>query len=200
MRACVVASSTMLVFVHARAPPGASPAPRRCTGARWRAARPAATSKVRSIRWSRACVSTWIVTSSGMRSSSISLRTKSNSICEAEGKPTSISLKPIATSISNMRILRAMSIGSISAWLPSRRSRRQPDRRLGQHGVGPGAVLQADRVRRRGTCGWVASTSGISRCGWDQPATPKQNGPLLVRTGRGEGFARALPSPPVGDQ
>jgi hypothetical protein len=38
------------------------------------------------------------------------------------GKPTSISLKPIFTSCSNMRTLRSMSMGSISAWLPSRRS------------------------------------------------------------------------------
>src|SRR5690606_29833707 len=35
---------------------------------------------------------------------------------------TSISLKPILTSCSNMRILRSMSMGSINAWLPSRRS------------------------------------------------------------------------------
>ena len=83
---------------------------------------PCSDSKVRRISGSRAWVSTWIVTSSGTRSSSISLRMKSNSVCEAEGKPTSISLKPIATSVSNMRSLRAMSIGSISAWLPSRRS------------------------------------------------------------------------------
>ena len=83
---------------------------------------PCNASKVRVMRWSRACVNTWIVTSSGMRSSSMSLRTKSNSTCEADGKPTSISLKPIATSCSNMRILRSMSMGSTSAWLPSRRS------------------------------------------------------------------------------
>jgi hypothetical protein len=50
------------------------------------------------------------------------LRTKSNSICDDEGKPTSISLKPIATSALNMRSLRATFIGSISDWLPSRRS------------------------------------------------------------------------------
>ena len=40
----------------------------------------------------------------------------------ATGNPTSISLKPIATSVSNMRRFRTGSIGSISAWLPSRRS------------------------------------------------------------------------------
>ena len=84
----------------------------RCTMAR---GAPASASNVRRISGSRAWVSTWMVTSSGMRSSSMSLRTKSNSTCEAEGNPTSISLKPIFTSCSNMRILRAMSMGSISA-------------------------------------------------------------------------------------
>ena len=53
---------------------------------------------------------------------SIRRRTKSNSVCEAEGKPTSISLKPMPTSVSNMRSLRSWPIGSIRAWLPSRRS------------------------------------------------------------------------------
>ena len=83
---------------------------------------PSRASKVRRTRCSRAWVSTCTVTSSGMRFSSMSLRMKSNSICEAEGKPTSISLKPILTSCSNMRILRSISMGSISAWLPSRKS------------------------------------------------------------------------------
>src|SRR5690625_7095543 len=49
-------------------------------------------------------------------------RTKSKSVCDAEGKPTSISLKPILTSSSNISSLRSTSIGSIRAWLPSRRS------------------------------------------------------------------------------
>ena len=49
-------------------------------------------SKVRSISSGRACVSTWIVTSSGIRSSSTSWRTKSKSVWLADGKPTSISL------------------------------------------------------------------------------------------------------------
>jgi hypothetical protein len=57
-----------------------------------------------------------------MRSSSISLRTKSKSVCDAEGNATSISLKPIRTSCSNMRSLRSTLIGSIRAWFPSRRS------------------------------------------------------------------------------
>src|SRR5215469_1460937 len=57
-----------------------------------------------------------------MRFSSISLRTKSKSVCEADGKPTSISLKPISTSISKNSVFCSMLIGSISDWLPSRRS------------------------------------------------------------------------------
>ena len=77
---------------------------------------------MRSISSGRHCVSTWMVTSSGTRSSSISWRTKSKSGWLADGKPTSISLKPICTRVSNIRSLRAGSIGSMSAWLPSRRS------------------------------------------------------------------------------
>ena len=46
----------------------------------------------RSIRSSRAWVSTEILTSSGMRSSSISSRTKLKSAWLADGNPTSISL------------------------------------------------------------------------------------------------------------
>ena len=49
-------------------------------------------SKVRSISASRAWVSTWMTTSSGIRSSSMSWRTKSKSVWLADGKPTSISL------------------------------------------------------------------------------------------------------------
>ena len=47
---------------------------------------------------------------------------KSKSGWLAAGKPISISLKPMRTSVSNMRRLRSGSIGSMSAWLPSRRS------------------------------------------------------------------------------
>src|SRR6185312_8750806 len=62
------------------------------------------------------------VTSSGMRPPSINSRVKLKSVWEADGKPISISLNPIFRSCLNIRILRAESIGSISAWLPSRRS------------------------------------------------------------------------------
>ncbi|MCY1543740.1 hypothetical protein D9M68_795690 [compost metagenome] len=54
--------------------------------------------------------------------SSISSRTKSKSVCEAEGKPTSICLIPTCTRVLKKRIFFAASIGSISDWLPSRRS------------------------------------------------------------------------------
>ena len=91
----------------------------RCTTA-WRA--PASESIDRAIRSSRACVSTLMVTSSGTRPASMMWRTKSKSVCEAAGNPTSISFTPICSSVSNIRSLRAVSIGSNSAWLPSRRS------------------------------------------------------------------------------
>ncbi len=63
-----------------------------------------------------------MVTSSGMWPPSISVRTKLKSVSDADGKATSISLKPMSTSILNMRSLRSPFIGSNSAWLPSRRS------------------------------------------------------------------------------
>src|SRR5450759_3828184 len=89
-----------------------------CTVAR---GAPMIDSTVRAIRSVRAWVSTEIVTSSGSPPSTTEL-TKSKSIWLAEGKPISISLKPIFTSRSNIRRLRRGSIGSVSAWLPSRRS------------------------------------------------------------------------------
>ena len=76
---------------------------------------PCSDSIVRRISDSRACVSTWMLTSSGIRFSSISRRTKLNSVCEADGKPTSISLKPMFTSSWNISSLRSTLIGSISA-------------------------------------------------------------------------------------
>ena len=58
--------------------------------------------KVFFIRWVRACVSTWGNTFSGMIFLLIKERTNSNSIFDAEGKPISISLKPISTSKENI--------------------------------------------------------------------------------------------------
>ena len=49
-------------------------------------------SKVRSMRWSRHWVSTWMVTSSGMCPPSMSSRQKVKSVSLADGKPISISL------------------------------------------------------------------------------------------------------------
>ena len=170
----------------------------KCTIAR---GTPCSASKVRRIKGSRACVSTWIVTSSGMRLSSISLRTKSNSTCEAEGKPTSISLKPIFTSASNMRILRAMSMGSISAWLPSRRSTL--------HHTG-GLVSTASghvrSVRRMGAKGryLLAGFFNIgmigSLFGWVNQQPQKKTARCWCKRAviREFNCARALPSPPVG--
>ena len=95
-------------------------------------------SMVRSIKCSLAWVKTCTVTSSGMWPPSINSRKKLKSVSEAEGKPTSISLKPIATRILNMRILRNESIGSISAWLPSRRST--------EHQVGAFVIIWSGHV------------------------------------------------------
>jgi hypothetical protein len=49
-------------------------------------------SNVRSMSGARAWVSTCTLTSSGMRLCSTSRRTKSKSVCDAAGKPISISL------------------------------------------------------------------------------------------------------------
>ncbi|CAN1598890.1 protein of unknown function [Pseudomonas mediterranea] len=79
-------------------------------------------SKVRAMRSSRAWVSTWMVVSSGMWPSSMRVRTKSKSVCEAAGNDASISLTPTATRVFQKRSFLTASIGSISDWLPSRRS------------------------------------------------------------------------------
>jgi hypothetical protein len=79
-------------------------------------------SKVRAIRSSRPWVSTWMVVSSGMWPSSIRVRTKSKSVCEADGNEASISFTPTCTRVFQKRSFFSESIGSISDWLPSRRS------------------------------------------------------------------------------
>ena len=183
------------------APPGASPARWRCTGARWRAARPAATRRCARISGSRACVSTWIVTSSGIRSSSISLRTKSNSICEADGKAD----LDLLEADRHQRLEHAQ----LARRCPSARSApgcRRAGRRCTRSGAcvstasGQVRSLQADRGEGAVLGLRVASTWMILSWWCGSTSNPKQNGPLLVQTGRGEGIARALPSPPVGDQ
>ena len=54
--------------------------------------------------------------------SSISLRQKSNSVSDAEGKQISISLNPIFTRRSKNLSFVSIPIGSISAWFPSLKS------------------------------------------------------------------------------
>src|ERR1035437_896187 len=52
----------------------------------------------------------------------MSKRLKANSVFDADGKPTSISLKPIFTSAWNNSSFCDTFIGTASAWLPSRKS------------------------------------------------------------------------------
>src|ERR1035437_5981353 len=83
---------------------------------------PTSDSMVRSIKSSRAGTSTWTHTSPGPRFSSMSRRLNVNSVFDADGKPTSISLKPIFTSVWNNSSFCETFIGTASAWLPSRKS------------------------------------------------------------------------------
>ena len=102
-------------------------------------------SKVRRISSSRAWVSTWMVTSSGMRPDSMRKRVKSKSVCEAEGKPTSISLKPMATSASNMRSLRSCAHRLDQRLVAVAQVDGTPDRRLGDRLRRPLSIRQVDR-------------------------------------------------------
>ena len=52
----------------------------------------------------------------------VSRRLNVNSVLDADGKPTSISLKPILTSVWNNSNFWETFIGTASAWLPSRKS------------------------------------------------------------------------------
>ena len=74
------------------------------------------------MRCSLAWVSTWTVTSSGIRACSIRALKNSYSVSEAAGNPTSISLKPIFTSSLKKSIFCSRDIGITRAWFPSRRS------------------------------------------------------------------------------
>jgi hypothetical protein len=112
---------------------------------------PSRLSKLRTIRSRRDCVSTWMATSSGTRPVCTSPLMKSNSVAPALGKPTSISFRPTFTSRSKKRVFFSASIGSINAWLPSRRSVdsqrgaaaivRDGHRRSGRSMVGKGRYL-----------------------------------------------------------
>ena len=91
----------------------------RCTIAR-RA--PRSDSNVRSISSGRACVSTWIV---DVVRNQVALDQLAHEVEVGlrRGREADLDfLEAGRTSRSNMRRLRAASIGSISAWLPSRRS------------------------------------------------------------------------------
>ena len=57
------------------------------------------------------------------------------------GKPTSISLMPMSTSVWNSNSFSSTFIGSIKAWLPSRRSTEHQTGAFCNHVVRPGAVL-----------------------------------------------------------
>ena len=83
---------------------------------------PLTASKVLRMMCSLACVSTWIVTSSGIRFCSINVRIKVYSVSDAAGNPTSISLKPISTSNLKNSTFCSRLIGITSAWFPSRKS------------------------------------------------------------------------------
>ena len=76
---------------------------------------PLTASNVLRMMCSLAWVRTWIVTSSGIIFLSINERRKSYSVSEAAGKPTSISLKPILTSIWKNSIFSSRLMGSIKA-------------------------------------------------------------------------------------
>ena len=83
---------------------------------------PRSASMLRVMSSSRHWQRTWMATSAGIRFSSMRRRQKSYSICEALGKPTSISLNPIFTRSSKYSSFSSTLMGWASAWLPSRRS------------------------------------------------------------------------------
>ena len=109
---------------------------------------PTSDSTVRSIKSSRACTSTCNHTSSGAWPFSMSRRLKANSVFDADGKPTSISLKPIFTSVWNNSNFCDTFIGTASAWLPSRKSTLHQRGACGEDAVGPLPVGQLDRRER----------------------------------------------------
>jgi hypothetical protein len=71
-----------------------------------------------------------MATSSGTMSCSISSRTKSKSVCEADGNPTSICLKPMSHSVLNMRRLRSIAHGLDQRLVAVAQVDGAPDRRL----------------------------------------------------------------------
>jgi hypothetical protein len=90
----------------------------RCTIAR----APRSASKVRAISSSRACVSTWMVTSSGIRLLLDQLAHEVEVGLRGRREADLDLLEADLHQLLEHARLRAASIGSISAWLPSRRS------------------------------------------------------------------------------
>ena len=115
-------------------------------------------SKVLRIRCSLACTSTWMVTSSGMWFPSMRARRNSYSVSEAEGNPTSISFTPMSTRVWNSSSFSSTFMGSISAWLPSRRST--------EHQMGALVICLSGQDRcsiLRGTKGMYFSCAGFMK-------------------------------------
>jgi hypothetical protein len=131
---------------------------------------PSSASKVRVISSGRHCTSTCSDTSSGTLPSSTHQRAKSKSVCEADGKPISISLKPISEQEAEHARLalrphrvdqRLVAVAQVDG---------TPDRRLADGLRRPGAVGQVD-----GGIGSVfggsfrhAARSGRGRSGCEQ--------------------------------
>ena len=101
------------------------------------------------------------------------------------GKPTSISLKPIA----HQRLEHAQ----LARRCPSarsapgcRRAGRRCTRAARAVSTASGQVRSVRRDRGEGAVlGWRdCFNMAVSQVNWSQPAAPKQNGPLLVHTGR----------------
>ena len=117
----------------------------------------------------------------------MSWRTKSKSGWLADGKPTSISLNPICTRDVEHAPLAAGSIGSISAWLPSRRStehHRGPSRCAGWARTGPGARAAGGRNGRyfsKGILFGVTGSGASSLPRWSRDGHGKLKSPLARR-------------------
>ena len=118
---------------------------------------------VRRISSSRACVITMIVTSSGISFCSMRSRTVWKSVSDADGNPTSISLRPTAHSVLNSRFLVSRLMGSNSAWLPSRRSVLHHTGTCRELARRPLPVGQVDGRERDGTSSMDLSTWRITR-------------------------------------
>ena len=118
---------------------------RRCRGGCWPGGTPTSDCTVRSIRSSRAWVSTEIVTSSGIRSPSISWRTKSKSVSDGRGEADlDLLVAHPDQEVEHLQLAgrahrvdeRLVAVAQVGG---------QPARRLGDRPRRPGAVGQVDR-------------------------------------------------------